>query len=249
VSQIVGSAHLTYLHVRDAAGAPANTDALPVLTVVDPAGATTTPTVTTTGTGEYRAAFIGSVPGDWRRRWTYTLAGNPLSGPELVVAFVAVSSAVGDLPSWTPTQEQVAARIPTRTRAVGVDDTYLGTFNDATTPTGAQVAAIIAQEVTAAGACAGEPIAAEAAGLCNLIATLRAAYAVEAAYPERDADVQVYEIFKTEAAALCKTAALVNIAHGGGSIDQGGAADGPSLAPAWSFPPAPAWKDSLSPTL
>lgn len=252
-TQITGSAHATRLHVRDAAGAPANADSTPVLSVLKPDGSALAPapTVTTSGTGEYAAAFVGSLDGEWRYRWTYTLATQPGSTADTAVLFVPVSSAVGDLPAWAPTLEQVGARIPTRTRPIGgVTDTLLGTFDDTTYPTGQQVTLMIAQECAAAAACAGLPVVAEAHAIVNLLATLRVCYAVELAYPERDADVSVYDQFRQQAEALCKSAAMVNAAAGGGTTDPGaGDTDGPPIFPAWSFPDAPPYADSNLPTL
>lgn len=252
-TQITGSAHTTRLHVRDASGNPANADSTPVLAVLKPDGSALAPapTVTTSGTGEYAAAFVGSLDGEWRYRWTYTLSGQPGSTPDTAVLFVPLSSAVGDVPAWAPTLEQIGARIPTRTRVIGSpSDDLLGTFDDTTYPTGQQVALIIAQECAGALACAGSPVVPAAYGIVNLLATMRVCYAVELAYPERDADVAVYDAFRLQAEALCSTAAKVNAANGGGTDDPGASdTDGPALFPAWSFPDAPPYADSNLPTL
>lgn len=53
--------------VTDLDGAAAN--ATVVLTVTDPAGATTTPTVTHGGTGEYSATFTVTAAGEWLWAW------------------------------------------------------------------------------------------------------------------------------------------------------------------------------------
>lgn len=48
----------------------AATDATVVLTVTDPTGATSNPSITHAGTGDYQASFTVSISGVWRWQWT-----------------------------------------------------------------------------------------------------------------------------------------------------------------------------------
>jgi hypothetical protein len=72
-------------------------------------------------------------------------------------------------------------------------------------------------------------------------AALRAAYWVEVAYPERDADVAVYDRLKADAEAMAKDAAAANRAAGGGtSLDPSGEL---VTLTVHGFPDPPPWKD------
>lgn len=92
------------------------------------------------------------------------------------------------LPSWAPASARVASYVPKRTRpADNATDTLLGDFTAATSPTGAQVAVLIADAVAWVLGVTGTLTSAhEEQG--TLAATLRAAGMVELAYPGEDAD-------------------------------------------------------------
>ena len=152
-------------------------------------------------------------------------------------------------PSWAPTLAQVAVHIPTRTREVGAADDYAGTFNASTTPTSAEVTELVAQACTFVTSRTGLPIVTtptEVPDTCALAAALWAAYWVELAYPERDADLAVYDRLRTDAEAATKAAVALNTAAGGGATtdppDGGGTAS--TALPSHSFPAAPAWADA-----
>jgi len=134
---------------------------------------------------------------------------------------------------WEPSLERVADHIPTRTRdnTTPGSDVLLNTFNDRTTPTaeGAQRRITSAAAEVLAGA--GGTIPATPPHLRQLAseaAALRAAAAIELAYRDRDADVQVAEQLDRRAtAALDRLIAAVN--------DSGSGTDG-ALLPVWSMP-------------
>lgn len=141
-------------------------------------------------------------------------------------------------PSWAPSLEQVADHVPTRTRSTAAapgDDTLLNTFNGQTTPTDEQARRRIAGAVVEVlGAVGGTiPVTPMFLGaLASEAAALRAAADIELAYPNRDADVQVYEHLDRRAtAALQRLIDAVN--------DQGSGPEG-SLLPQWAFP-EPVW--------
>jgi hypothetical protein len=141
-------------------------------------------------------------------------------------------------PSWAPSLEQVADHIPTRTRSTAAapgDDSLLNTFNAQTTPTDEQARRHIAGAVAEVlGAVGGNipAIPSFLAGLASEAAALRAAASIELAYPNRDADVQVYEQLDRRAtAALQRLIDAIN--------DQGSGPEG-SLMPVWAMPD-PVW--------
>jgi len=145
------------------------------------------------------------------------------------------------LPAWAPSLSQVGARIPTRTREVGVDNLYSGTFTTATYPTAAQVNILLADTCDLIAARVGTPIEAAAYPALRVAATLRTAWAVEVAYPERDADVAVYAGLLAEADAALAAAQDTNRAAGGGTdLDSAGE---PLVLVSYGFPDAPAWSD------
>jgi hypothetical protein len=147
-------------------------------------------------------------------------------------------------PAWAPSLQQVAVHIPTRTRdanSATYSGAYLGTFTTDTTPTTAEATEQIGQACTKVIGDVGSPVATQAEALCQVAAAWWAAYYIELGYPERDADLKVYEQLRVEAEAATKTAAAVNAAAGGGTTLQPSPAD--ALLPSHSFPTAPPWAD------
>lgn len=134
---------------------------------------------------------------------------------------------------WAPTLEQVADHIPTRTRdstTPGVD-TLLGTFNASTTPTNEQAQRKIASAVAEVLAGIAGTLPATPTYLTTLAteaAALRAAADIELAYPDRQADVSVFEQLDQRAKdALARLITAIN--------DVGSGSTG-ALLPIYSFP-------------
>ncbi|MEU9888008.1 hypothetical protein [Sphaerisporangium sp. NPDC051011] len=99
---------------------------------------------------------------------------------------------------WTPTLEQVADHIPTRTRdsTQPGDETLLGTFTAETTPTDEQANRIIRRAVTEVLSSVGGVVPASPAYLYEMAsaaAALRAAADIELTYPARQSDPNLYE--------------------------------------------------------
>jgi hypothetical protein len=145
--------------------------------------------------------------------------------------------------SWAPSLEQVAGHIPTRTRDASQpgSDTMLVTFTASTTPTNEQAGRHIASacaEVGAAVAAVGGTIPETPTFLPKLAAhaaALRAAADIELAFPDRQADVSVYEQLDQRAKdALERLLEAID--------DRGGEAEG-SLLPRYVFPVPPWWGD------
>lgn len=129
---------------------------------------------------------------------------------------------------WAPTLEEVAGHIPTRTRDTlhPGSDAFTNTFTDTTTPTESQAQRITDAAVATVAGTVGtvttalQPLARDAAGW-------RAAADIELAYPQREADVTVYE--QLDARAKDALTRLVTVAE-----DDGGGPD--ATLPVWCFP-------------
>jgi hypothetical protein len=129
---------------------------------------------------------------------------------------------------WAPNLEEVAGHIPTRTRdaATPGSDAFKNTFTDTTTPTESQAQRITDAAVATVAGAVGvvttklAPLARDAAGW-------RAAADIELAYPQREADVTVYD--QLNARAKDALARLLETAEeqGGGQV---------ATLPVWSFP-------------
>ncbi|MGP3914306.1 hypothetical protein [Nonomuraea sp. 10N515B] len=138
---------------------------------------------------------------------------------------------------WTPTLEQVADHVPTRTRPIEPPGSteYLNTFTAQTTPTDEAARRHIAAAVVEVLGAAGGSIPATPAFLQELAsaaAALRTAASIELAYPNRDADVSVADQLDQRAKdALQRLIDAIN--------DQGSGPEG-SLLPVWSMPD-PVW--------
>ncbi|HNX48676.1 MAG TPA: hypothetical protein PKL08_00810 [Thermoanaerobaculaceae bacterium] len=159
---------------------------------------------------------------------------------QLVLGNTTTSGPSG-LPAWAPSLAQVGARIPTRTREVGVDNGYSGSFTTETYPTAAQVTILLTDTCDLLAAKVGTPIMPAAYAALRVAATLRTAWACEIAYPERDADVTVYEGLLVEADAALEAAADANRAAGGGT-DLDSAGEVVTLV-SFGFPDPPPYAD------
>lgn len=139
--------------------------------------------------------------------------------------------------SWEPSLEQVADIIPTRTRDPSTpgSDVMLGTFTAATTPSGEQASRKIraaVSEVLSAVVGVIPAVPTYLAEFASEAAALRAAADIELAYPQRDADVSVYEQLNQRA-----NDALTRLI---GAVDDVGSGPEGSLLPAYAFP-EPGW--------
>lgn len=143
-------------------------------------------------------------------------------------------------PEWAPTLEQVADHIPTRTRnaAQAGDTALLGTFTSVTEPTDEQARRHISaacSEVLGAVGGTIPSVPAFLAGLAGEVAALRAAADIELAYPNRNADVSVYEQLNQRADAALQR--LIDAVNDAGAGPEGG------LVPVHSFPQPPWYGD------
>lgn len=137
---------------------------------------------------------------------------------------------------WTPSLEQVADHIPTRTRDASApgDTTLRNTFTSTTEPTDEQATRQIKYACTEVRGAVGGTIPAVPPFLYELAseaAALRAAADIELAYPNRNADADRFPQLDQRAKdALDRLKQAMD--------DQGSGPD--SLLPQWSMP-EPVW--------
>jgi hypothetical protein len=208
------------------------------VTTAPTGGATGALTVVREAQGRYAVLVPLTVVGDWLGTWT---ASGPVTAVDgWTITAVAAADPAWQAPGWAPTLRDVGSHIPTRTRELGTDDRYTGMFSDSTEPTADAVTVLIRDACTWAAGPLGAPVQAVTWPLLRLASALYAAYSVELAYPERDADVRVYEQLLTQAESIRATADQTNAAAGGGTeVDVGG----DQLLGSHSFPPAPCARD------
>ena len=134
--------------------------------------------------------------------------------------------------TWAPTLEEVAGHIPTRTRDNNRpgSDALTGTFSTGTTPNQDQAQRITDAAVATVAAAVGV-VTPGLVALARDAAGWRAAADIELAYPQRDADVSVYE--QLDARAKVALERLLTAAE-----DQGGGVE--ATLPVWAFPD-PVW--------
>lgn len=141
--------------------------------------------------------------------------------------------------AWVPTLPDVARHIPTRTRDVKTpgSDVLLNTFTASTTPTAEQAQAVIDTVAGTLLAFTGPlPASNDIQTAARSAVEWRSAADIEIAYPNRDADVQVYQQLDGRATAAWNQ--LVTILEAAGS--------GPGLPDemvTYSFPPPVRWGD------
>ena len=236
------------VQVLNAAGALTDTTSV-TYTVTAPNGTAGTPIVvnTSTTTGLYDADI--------------DITASPYSGQagQYVWRAIAAGAITGEFdgwfvvrarrsagPVWTPELDAVADWIPARTLSSiltpGVES-YLGTFTATTTPTDEQARRHVDAAVAyVTGRCGGSngTIDATLYDEARAAASIRAAAAIELAYPTRDADLTTYDRLNAQAEDMIANLASNNVqATGqGASLEQ-------SLMPQWQFPTAPPWGDQI----
>jgi hypothetical protein len=239
----VGETAFVTFWTRDADGNPVDADTPPVatLTPIDPPGPATTPAVSHPDTGTYTVAVTLAAEGEYSLR-IVAIVGASARVDVRRLAALPPDAGGGALPAWAPSLTDVADHIPTRTRPTaewGASDAILGTFTDATTPTRDQAARIIRRACGWVAGQIGTPVSRTAYGVAAVAAALRAAYWIEVAYPERDADLTVYDRLATDADAATATALRVNAATGSTDPTLGALDD----LVMYEFPAPPPWAD------
>lgn len=147
--------------------------------------------------------------------------------------------------AWAPSLADVARHIPTRTRDTRTpgSDKLIGTFTPYTTPDDTQAQKCTDAAVQWVLAETGELGAEEdLQQLARTAAEWRAAADIELAYPNRDADIRLYQLLDQRAKDSRQD--LINrIEQGpggpGGGVEGGGVAG----LPQWSAPDPPRWAD------
>ena len=228
---------LTWQHRDPLTGEPLD-PATVTATLTGPDRPATMLAVTRVTAGDYTVTPTLDTSGDWLIAWTST---GPDENDEVGVYAVPEPSAAG----WAPTLRDVAIRIQSRTRQVDTDNEPAGTFNDTTYPTGDGVQLLIESAVSVVAGYLGTPIKPAAYRLASTAAVLWAAYWVELSFPERDADVAIYQQLRVDADTFTKQAVAVNLGAGGGMDGQPDTNGTPDVLPQYSFPLAPRYGDRL----
>jgi hypothetical protein len=137
-------------------------------------------------------AAVDAADGDWVAVWKVTGTGEGTQAKVYNVRELPTAS--NTRPTWAPALADVADYIPTRTLDTSTpgSTTQLGTFTGATTPTDEQVQRLVDGAVASVQAVVGTFVA-TSAPLARTVAALRAAAAIERAYPDRDAQVNTAE--------------------------------------------------------
>ena len=141
--------------------------------------------------------------------------------------------------AWSPSIDDVAKHIPTRTRdtATPGSDAMLGTFSSSTTPTADQAMAVIDAAVLNVLSQTGALDQTDSGLLAQARSAVewRAAADIELAYPNRDADVRVAD--QLDARAKYELATLLRRLQYQGEGE-------PAAVPYWSAPDPPVYADS-----
>jgi hypothetical protein len=153
--------------------------------------------------------------------------------------------------AWAPSPSDVAKRIPTRTRDTRTpgSDRLLGTFTPDTTPDDGQAYNAIEAAVAWVRSQTGDALDLadpEMTTSARTTAEWRAAADIELSYPNRDADIRLYQWLdqraKDEMAALIKQIEIKTGEPPGG-ITGGPGGGFPVHPPAWQAPQPPPWAD------
>ena len=140
--------------------------------------------------------------------------------------------------AWSPALDDVARLIPTRTRDVKTpsSDEMLGTFTSGTTPDAGQAQAVIDAAVLGLLSQTGPLDPSDDALLdqARAAAAWRAAADIELGYPNRDADIHVYDQLDSRAKYE-----LATLLHRLQALGEGYAEN----QPVWSAPDPPPWAD------
>lgn len=215
----VGETAVVTIWTVNDAGALVDADLIPAATVTSLTDGVTAPTadVAQAGTGTYTIQVALPAAGEYVLRVEAIVQGSARVDARRLAALDPDKGATA-LPAWAPSLTDVADHVPTRTRPTtewATADTTLGTFTPATTPNREQVTRLVRRACGWVESQTGVPVQAAAYAPAGVAAALRAAYWVELAYPERDADLAVYDRLRVEADAAAAVAAEVNATAGG----------------------------------
>jgi hypothetical protein len=184
---------------------------------------------------EYSQQFVATATGDYVAVWT--IAGTGAGVQAKIYNVRALPTASSSRPVWAPFLSDVADYIPRLTIDMVTPGSAVeyGTFNGLTTPTDEQamrlVDAAVGSVLTAAGT-----IQDSIAGQATTVAALRAAAAIQRAYPRGSNEMSVADALDRRADAELARLIIANEAAG---------ASPPSgvLLPRWSFPRPTTWGD------
>jgi hypothetical protein len=193
--------------------------------IFKPDGTTLTPPTITGPTGQdYTAPFAAAMSGDYVAVWTVTGTG---AGVQAKVYNVRpLPSASNTRPVWTPFLSEVGDYAPNKTRDITAgSDIIFGTFNGLTHPDDGQVQRMLDKSVAAILSGIGTVAPSEYAQAAS-VAAIRTAADIELAWPERSADLTIYNALNTRWEIEWRKLDTLS-----------------TNVPIYSFPVAPRWKD------
>lgn len=190
-----------------------------------------------TWTATFLADFVGG--GDYLAAWSVTGTGRGVQAKVYPVRPLATASTWR--PTWSPFLSEIADHIPTRTldQSQPGAELFLGTFTGGTSPTDEQAQRHLDAAVSAVLAATGALVNDQTVYmLARLIASLRAAAAIERAYPLSDRSL--------ETAAALDARADAELRHLGAANSAAGAGTSAAVPiPSWQSPAAVDWGDDL----
>lgn len=184
---------------------------------------------------EYTVQWTASMANDYVAVWTVTGTGAGVQAKVYNVRPLPSPSA--SRPAWVPFLSDVADYIPRLTIDMVTPGSAVeyGTFNGLTTPSDEQAMRLLDRAVGSVIATAGT-IQTSVAGLAATAAALRAAAAIQRAYPRSADDRAVADALDRRADA--ELARLVAANAAAGAVGTTG------TLPQWSFPAPVAWGDT-----
>lgn len=198
--------------------------------IIAPDGSTAIGSVTGPTVRNYATSFTATLPGDYVAIWTVTGTGAGVTPMVINVNRLPVAEG---RPDWAPFLSDVADYVPTRTVDLTVpgSDLLLMTFNANTQPNGDSVQRILDRALRAILSVVPQ-ITPALSELAASAVAIRTAADVELAYPERNADVNVYNQLSNRAQLELDRLIQAAETSGGGAV---------ATFPAWSFPPPVPW--------
>lgn len=204
-----------------------------------PSGGTTAGTVVGPISGDqYTSQQLTGVtgPGDYVAVWT--VAGTGAGVQTKVYNVRRLPGSAPDRAAWVPFLSDVADHVPRLTVDTVTPGSAIeyGTFTGTTSPTDEQVQRLIDAAAATLAATVGT-VDTALYGLARAVTALRAAAAVQRAYPRDPSDLNTASQLDARAEAELKRLITANTAAGQASVPA-------AVSPYWSFPPAVAWGDS-----
>jgi hypothetical protein len=197
---------------------------IPSIMIYRPDGTSFSPSITGPTVQDYTAPFTAAQSGDYVAVWSITGTGAGVQSKVYNVR--SLPSPSNTRPSWAPFLSEVGDYAPNKTRDITPGSNIIfGTFNGLTQPDDGQVQRMLDKVCTGIISVLGN-VSVTQGPQAAAYAAVRTAADIELAWPERAADLTLYNALTTRADAEFK------------KLDELS-----TNVPIYSFPDAPAWKD------